>query len=229
MVPAPVARYEESAASLAELLAAPRGRSRRVLADVHRSYLQAITTLGRIVQARDPETAGRTERLTRVARAVGAELGLGPDDLHALTVGVLVHDIGKVGLADDADPRLCPELSARILETIELPAIVKDMAVHRLERYDGSGVPDRRTGEDIPLAARIMAAAEALEAATVPTPARPALPMGAAIDALRRQAGTRLCPRVVDALEAALRRDTDLRRYFADSGDPETAPLALAG
>jgi hypothetical protein len=197
-------------------------RSRKLLAGIHLSYLQSITTLGRIVQARDPESAGRTERLARLARIIATELGFGPAELHAVTVGVLVHDLGKVGLSDSDDPRRVPELSARILDPLDLPPVVKDMARHHLERCDGSGVPDGLAGEAIPLAARILAVADALDQATTATAARPPLPLGAALGVLRSQVGTRLCPRAVGALEACLQRDPELRRYF---GSQE--PLAM--
>lgn len=191
-------------------------RIRELLEHAHLSYLQAITTLGHALQARDPDAAGRTERVSELASIIGGEMGLGEADRGALTIGVVVHDIGRVCLRPREDPQLVPRLSAQILDPLDLPSAVKEMARHHLERYDGRGGPDALRGEEIPLAARIVAVADALDDLTTFTAAHPALPLRDALAALRREAGSRFCPEVVAALERCLAGDPTLRRYFGE-------------
>jgi HD-GYP domain-containing protein (c-di-GMP phosphodiesterase class II) len=129
---------------------------------------------------------------------------------------VVVHDIGRVCLRPSEDPSLVPKLSAQILDPLELPPIVKQMARHHLERFDGSGGPDGLCGEEIPLAARIVAVADALDDLTTQTAAHPALPLQRALAALRGGTESRFCPAVLTALERSLAGDPTLRRYFGE-------------
>lgn len=195
-------------------------RIRELLEHAHLSYLQAITMLGHALQARDPDAAGRTERVSQLSGIIGGAMGLPEPDRHALTIGVVVHDIGRVCLRPREDQRLVPELSAQILDPLDLPPIVKQMARHHLERFDGLGGPDGLRGAGIPLPARIVAVADALDDLTTPTAAHAALPLQSALAELRTEAGTRFCPDVLTALEASLAGDPTLRRYFGErSGD----------
>lgn len=195
-------------------------RIRELLEHAHLSYLQAITTLGHGLQARDPEAAGRTERVSQLSRIIGGAMDMPEPDQHALTIGVIVHDIGRVCLRRGEDPRLVPALSAQILDPLELPPIVKQMARHHLERFDGLGEPDGLRGAEIPLAARIVAVADALDDLTTPTAVHPALPLQRALAQLASDSGTRFCPDVLAALERSLAGDPTLRRYFGErSGD----------
>jgi hypothetical protein len=189
---------------------------RELLERAHSSYLQAISTLGHALQARDPEAAGRTERVSQLSRIIGATLGMSEEDQHALTVGVVVHDIGRACLRPREDPRLVPELSAGILDPLDLPPIVKEMARHHLERYDGLGDPEGLRGEAIPLAARIVAVADALDHLTTPSGARPVPSLSQAMGELHGESGTRFCPEVLGALERSLAGDPTLRRYFGE-------------
>ena len=191
-------------------------RIRELLEHAHASYLSAITTLGHALQAREPNGEGRTERVTQLARIVGERMGISGPDLDALTVGVVVHDIGRVCLRPSEDPRHVAELSAELLDGLDVPAAVKDMARHHLERFDGLGTPDGLRGEAIPLTARIVAAADALDALTTPTDAQPAAPLPQAMAELRAESGTRFCPRVLAALRDCLAADPTLRRYFGE-------------
>jgi hypothetical protein len=185
-------------------------RIRELLAHAHGSYLNAITTLGHALQARDPDAASRTERVTELSRIIGAAMDMPASDSDALTIGVVVHDIGRSLLRPREDPALVPALSAQILDPLDLPVIVKAMARHHLERFDGLGGPDGLRGTDIPLAARIVAVADALDDRTTQ------LPLQEALLTLRAEAGTRFCPDVVEALDRSLAGDPTLRRYFGE-------------
>lgn len=179
-------------------------------------YLQAIISIGHALQDRDPDAAGRTERMSQLARIVGAEMGLRDADLHAMSVGVVVHDIGRVMLRPREDAGMVPQLSAHILDPLDLPPVVKQMARHHLERYDGLGSPDGLQGEAIPLPARIVAVADALDDLTTYSTTHPAHPLQHALAELREDEGTRFCPEVLAALERSLAGDPTLRRYFGE-------------
>lgn len=178
------------------------------------SYLRTIVTLARAVQARDPYAAGRSERVTRLAQRMAVELGLGDAHHHAIAVGVVCADIGKIGLPDRllhgrghlsdedyATLRSYPAMSSYILGELELPQLVKEMARWHLERWDGAGGPDGLAGEAIPIFARILSVADAVDATSFAQVAE--------------QSGTRFCPATVAAAERCLAADRALREYIA--------------
>jgi len=187
-----------------------------LLEHAHMSYLQAITTLGHALQAREPDGAGRTERVSQLARILGEAMGMEGADLDALTVGVVLHDIGRVCLRPREDPRTIPALSAEVLGPLDLPPIVLQMARSHGERFDGGGQPDALRGSAIPLAARIVAVADALDELTTPTATSPGTPLPDAMRRLRTESGTRFCPGTLNALQRCLNADPSLRRYFGE-------------
>jgi hypothetical protein len=186
------------------------------LAQANVRYLQAILSVGHALQARDPDAAGRTERVSQLARIIAAQMGMSVPDQHAVTIGVVVHDIGRVMLRPREEPRMIPELSSQILDPLDLPPAIKEMARHHLERFDGLGTPDGLRGDAIPLPARIVAVADALDDLTTFTSSHGALSLQAALRELRAETGTRFCPEVLAALDASLAGDPTLRRYFGE-------------
>jgi putative nucleotidyltransferase with HDIG domain len=187
---------------------------------MHRSYLSTITSLARTIEAKDPYTGGHTERVARLALALAAQLGFDEEQLQAVNVGALIHDIGKIGISDQvllkpgklddeefAEIRRHPEISSYIVADLELPPIVKQMVRSHHERYDGSGYPDALEGEEIPLAARILAVADALDAMTSDRPYRKAIPVAIAREEIEKAAGMQFCPLVVAALQTCFERD----------------------
>lgn len=108
-----------------------------------------------------------------------------------------------------------PEISSYIVSELDLPEIVKDMVRSHHERFDGDGYPDGLAGQDIPLAARVLAVADTLDAMTSDRSYRAALTLDAAVAEIRRNAGTQFCPLVVSAFMACLVRDPTLNGQFA--------------
>lgn len=195
------------------------GENQELLGRMHRSYLSTITSLARTVEAKDPYTSGHTERVAEIAVLLATELGVPPEELPAINVGAIIHDIGKVGVPDEillkagpldpeelAEMRKHPEMSSYILAELELPPAVKQMVRNHHERYDGGGYPDGLAGEEIPLAARILSVADAFDAMTSNRPYRDALPLETACAEIVDKSGTQFCPVVVDALTAAFER-----------------------
>jgi diguanylate cyclase (GGDEF)-like protein/putative nucleotidyltransferase with HDIG domain len=206
---------ERANEQLCDLLADNRG----LLTKMHRSYLSTITSLARTIEAKDPYTGGHTERVADISIALARQLGHDQEQLRAVKVGALIHDIGKIGVPDEVllkkgpltDLELTairrhPEISSYILAELELPAIVKQMVRSHHERYDGAGYPDRLAADEIPLAARILSVADALDAMTSDRPYRKALPVEVALDEIRNLCAQQFCPLVVDALEACVER-----------------------
>jgi putative nucleotidyltransferase with HDIG domain len=202
-------------------------RNRDLLGTMQRSYLSTITSLARTVEAKDPYTSGHTERVADIALVLADELGFDEAKLPAINVGAIIHDIGKIGVPDAillkegpldpdefAEMRRHPEMSTWIVAELDLPVEVKQIVRSHHERFDGGGYPDGLAGEKIPLAARILSVADALDAMTSDRPYRDALLLEVALTEIRSKRGTQFCPSVVDALDRVLARDDKLRAQF---------------
>ena len=195
------------------------GEKQALVSRMHRSYLSTITSLARTIEAKDPYTGGHTERVARIACLLAEEMSFGAEDLRAVNVGAVIHDIGKIGVPDrvllkpgplDADEvdeiQRHPEISSYILADLDLPPIVKQMVRSHHERYGGGGYPDGLIGEEIPMAARILSVADALDAMTSDRPYRDAMSLDTALAEVDARVGEQFCPRVVKALHGCLDR-----------------------
>ncbi|HEY2600602.1 MAG TPA: HD-GYP domain-containing protein [Thermoleophilaceae bacterium] len=200
-----------------EQLRVALSENEQLLERTKHAYLSTITSLARTIEAKDPYTGGHTERVAEYATMLARELGFGEGELHDVEVGAVIHDIGKIGIPDRIllkpgkldteefeEMRRHPEISSYILDELELPTVVRDMARNHHERFDGKGYPDRLKGREIPLAARILTVADAFDAMTSDRPYRRALSEEVAAAEIRRNVGTQFCPEVVAALEVCL-------------------------
>jgi putative nucleotidyltransferase with HDIG domain len=200
-----------------EQLRVALGENEQLLERTKRAYLSTITSLARTIEAKDPYTGGHTERVSEYALMLARQLGFRDDELEAIEVGAVIHDIGKIGIPDRillkpgrldsdefAEMRKHPEISSYILDELDLPPVVRDMARNHHERFDGKGYPDGLKGKEIPLAARILTVADAFDAMTSDRPYRRALSQEVAATEISRNAGTQFCPEVVAALEVCL-------------------------
>jgi putative nucleotidyltransferase with HDIG domain len=172
-------------------------------AETSAAYLGAIRALVAALDARDPYTAGHSERVSLLSVAIGQAMGLGQDDLDVLRLGALLHDIGKIGISDailTKPDMLDPEefeaikqhtlLGAQILRPIAfLAAHVPIVELHH-ERPDGTGYPYGLCGNAIPIHARIVHVADAFDAMTTARAYRSARPATEAVAELWQQAGT---------------------------------------
>ena len=186
-------------------------------ADTEAAYTGAIRALAAALDARDPYTAGHSDRVSVLSVAIGRGLSLPPDELEVLRLGALLHDIGKIGVPDDIlrkpGPLTAeefdvikqhPVLGARILRSV--PFLAKHLPIVELhhERPDGRGYPNCLRGDDIPLAARIVHVADAYDAITSARAYRAARPSADALRELWRCAGTEFHTEIVGALVMAL-------------------------
>jgi putative nucleotidyltransferase with HDIG domain len=188
-------------------------------ADAEATYLGAVRALAAALDARDPYTAGHSERVSALSVAIGQEMALGMEALETLRLGALLHDVGKIGVPDevlrkesaltDAEFELIkihPSAGARILRSIPfLNAHIPIVELHH-ERPDGRGYPYGLTGDAIPLAARIVHVADAFDAMTSGRAYRSGRLPVEAIAELRRCVDTEFDGVSVEALVSALPR-----------------------
>jgi HD-GYP domain-containing protein (c-di-GMP phosphodiesterase class II) len=173
-------------------------------------HLVGLLSLGESLASIHPHLEDHAALVTAYAQSIGRRLGLAGDDLSVLAHAGRLHDIGLT-LGDVGDPRaerLHPSAGAELLRPFSLPGACLAAVRHHHERWDGSGYPAGLRGEQIPLAARVLAVADAyvgraLRAAEAPGVWPLAEPAGhaAALAAVRSEAGRALDPRVVAALE----------------------------
>jgi putative nucleotidyltransferase with HDIG domain len=196
------------------------------------TLLETIETLNMAVEARDPYTAGHSQRVRRISLAIGRDLRLSPKQLGALATAALFHDIGKIAMPDSIltkPDHLNPSESAVMREHVtrgaeivsrisslhdSLPAIR-----HHHERWDGLGYPDGLSGDDIPIEATIIAIADAWDAMTTDRPYAVALDINQAMLQIRAGRGKQFSPAVVDTFwELARRRPAEVLPPDAASG-----------
>src|SRR5215510_1259114 len=177
----------------------------------------AMESLSATVDARDAYTAGHSRRVQQLALAIGRELGLSQAELDLLGHAALFHDIGKLAIPDAillkpasltedewALMQRHAEEGARIIDRLGFLQDAVPAIRHHHERYDGTGYPDRLAGEEIPLGARIIHVADALDSMLTTRIYRAARPAREAMEELKRSAGSQFCPRCVAALERIL-------------------------
>jgi HD-GYP domain-containing protein (c-di-GMP phosphodiesterase class II) len=175
-----------------------------------RAYVEFVQSLASALDARDPYTAGHSHRVSVMSRAVARRMGLPSEAAERVRVGALLHDIGKIGIADSLlrkPGRLTaeefaivsrhPEIGRRILEGVEgFSPYLAAVELHH-ENWDGSGYPHGQAGMTTPVDARIIHVTDAYDAMTTDRPYRPGMTHGQALEALEGNAGTQFDPEVV--------------------------------
>ncbi len=182
-------------------------------ASLQEAYLATVRSLAAAVDAKEPYMSGHSERVAVFARATAERLGLSHDQRTALEMAAYLHDIGKIGISgqilrkpgpldeeETATMRHHPLIGANILRPVAFPWSIAPVVRHHHERYDGQGYPAGLRGEEIPILARVLAAADAYEAMVADRPYRTSMSQEGAIEELRRCSGTYFDPRVVEAL-----------------------------
>jgi putative nucleotidyltransferase with HDIG domain len=187
------------------------------------------------MEAKDLYTGGHTGRVAAVAVALAEQLGYSGDELEAIEIGALLHDIGKIGIPEEilhkqgpldedqwAVMRTHPLVSDFILAELDLDPIVRQCARSSHERIDGQGYPDGLSGDDIPLPARIVFVADAFDAITSDRPYRRSRSTAAALAEIEASAGTQFCPSVVGALHELRKASPNV----LETDEPATSPAS---
>jgi len=193
--------------------------NKALVASLERGYLETIRALANSIDAKDPYTRGHSMRVTNVALAVGRELGLSDEDLRVLRYAGILHDIGKIGIQEgilakkeklsEEEREIIkqhPVLGDKIIEPIDFLQPVRPIVLHHHEWVDGSGYPDGLKGDEIPLGARIVSAADTYDAVTSERPYQNAVDNQEAIRILQRLRSKQIDPRVCDALISLIER-----------------------
>jgi putative nucleotidyltransferase with HDIG domain len=184
---------------------------------LERANLSFAAALVATLDARDRYTAGHSAAVAVYARDIAERMGLSPEEQQRAHLAGLVHDIGKIGLpagllekpgALTLEERRHMEehsvIGERILRNVETYSEVADIVRHHHERFDGHGYPDGLCGDEIPLAARIIAVADAYNAMTSDRPYRDAMPSRVARLRLAQAVDSQFDTTVVAAFEAIL-------------------------
>lgn len=191
----------------------------RLFEETQRTYYETIKGLAQALEARDAYTRGHSERVTKYALLIADELGLNEDQKKLISYAGLLHDIGKIGIADsilNKKAALTPEdrkvienhplFGDQILGPIKFLREAQYIVLHHHERYDGSGYPSKLKGEEIPLLARIITVADSFDAMTSDRPYRKAFSLEEAMEELRRKAGTQFDPKIVSVFEKVIEK-----------------------
>jgi len=176
----------------------------------------SVNVLGALVdtlEAKDPLLLGHSQRVADLSARIAVLLGLHGDDLEAVRTAGRLHHVGKLALLEPGLAAAAPaneeigaapgeaDLAARLLEPLVQLKGVAEIVRYQDERYDGKGVPEGRRGEEIPVGARIVAAASLYDELAVESAEGGALAPAAAIENLRGLSGLKLDPAVFAALE----------------------------
>jgi len=179
--------------------------------EITQAYDATIEALSYALDLKDKETEGHSRRVTELTLRLARKMRIKEEELVHIRRGALLHDIGKMGIPDDillkpgklTDEeweimRKHPIHAHQMLSRIEYLRPALDIPYCHHEKWDGTGYPRGLKGEEIPLAARIFAVVDVMDALTNDRPYRKALPKEKALEYFREQSGKHFDPRVVE-------------------------------
>jgi len=180
--------------------------------ELQQTYRTTLEALGSALDTRDIETQAHSHRVWGYAVLLTRDLGVKGQELTNIEHGVLLHDIGKIGIPDRIllkpgplteeewrEMKRHPEIGRRLLSRIKFLEGAIPTVYHHHERYDGSGYPVGLKGEEIPLGARIFSVVDAFDAMTFDRPYSKAIPLDSAFTEIKRCIGTHFDPKVAEA------------------------------
>jgi len=197
-------------------------RSFELYTKMRKVYLDTIRALAAAIDAKDPYTKGHSERVAETSVALAQELNLSDKDIENIEYTALLHDIGKIGIADSILGKKSSltnkefdkikehtVMGAKIIEPVDFLKNSYEAIYHHHERYNGKGYPDGLKSEDIPLSARIIAVADAYDAMGSDRPYRKKLNKDKILKELKDQSGKQFDPEIVKALISVLDRERE--------------------
>ena len=198
--------------------------ARRHEAELRRMFVASIQAHARSIEAKDIYTAGHCDRVEQYAELLARQAGgFSEAWIFNLRVGAILHDIGKIGVPgallckpgaltpeEQRQVQAHPAIGSRIVRTMEGFNLTSSIRHHH-ERFDGMGYPDRLKGEAIPMEARLILAADTIDAMTSNRPYRRALSTDRAIDELKKFSGNQFDPEVVRLIVDAAPRLEEAR------------------
>lgn len=221
-----------STQALARYAASLEEEVRRATAEITTREHEAIVRLARATEYRDWETGAHIVRVAWYTRIIARGLGQSEADQDAMFRAAPMHDVGKIGVPDYIllKPSALDDIEFGIMKqhtvighrilagsASAVLQLAAEIALTHHERLDGTGYPDGRAGEAIPLAGRIVAVADSFDALTSERPYKNEWPVGLAVAYLRQHAGAHFDPACVDAFLSAEREIAEIRAAFPDS------------
>jgi HD-GYP domain-containing protein (c-di-GMP phosphodiesterase class II) len=202
------------------------------------AYLEFVGSLANALDARDPYTAGHSSRVSQLSCATASALELDPNEVERIRIGALLHDVGKIGVADSvlqkpgrlteeefALVKQHPVIGRRILEGVQgFAPYLAAVELHH-ENWNGTGYPRGQAGEETPIEARIIHVSDAYDAMTTDRSYRHGMTHERAISILMEFAGTQFDPRIVDVF-VNLPREV-LTKHATACAMPEHAEQAV--
>ena len=175
------------------------------------AYLEFVGSLANALDARDQYTAGHSSRVSQLSCATASALELGPDEVERIRIGALLHDVGKIGIADSvlqkpgrltdeefALVKQHPVIGRRILEGVQgFAPYLAAVELHH-ENWDGTGYPKGQAGYETPIEARIIHVSDAYDAMTTNRSYRRGMSHEKAISILIQYAGIQFDPHIVE-------------------------------
>lgn len=212
--------------------------NKRLGENLESGYLETIVALANSIDSKDSYTRGHSQRVADLAVDIGRELLLSELELKRLRYGGILHDIGKIGIVESIlmkDTKLTtsemeamrdhPVIGDRIIKPVSFLGQIRSAVRNHHEWWDGTGYPDRLKGDEIPLAARIINAADTWDACTSTRPYQRALPEAEAIAVIQKLTGTQLDPAVAAALEKVVARRREKAAIHDSSPLPRVVKL----
>lgn len=197
-------------------------RSFELYTKMRKVYLDTIRALAAAIDAKDPYTKGHSERVADISVALAQELNLSDRDIESIEYTALLHDIGKIGIADNIlgkNSSLTNKefdkikehtvMGAKIIEPVDFLKNSYKAIYHHHEKYNGKGYPDGIKSEKIPMLARIIAVADAYDAMSSDRPYRKKLSHNKILRELEEQSGKQFDPEVVKAFNLFLDRERE--------------------
>jgi putative nucleotidyltransferase with HDIG domain len=201
----------------------------QLYSQLKRSFTDTVRVIANAVEARDPYTAGHTVRVTHLAMEVARELGWTGQQIEWLEIGALLHDIGKVGVADIilrkpaqltdqeyTEMKRHPIVGVKMLEGVAALRPVMPYILYHQERFDGKGYPFGLAKTEIPIEGRLLAVVDTFDAMTSDRPYRKGLSEERALDEIWRNRGTQFDPDIVDAFARVKGRLNSVALTLAD-------------
>lgn len=212
----------------------------QLIAQLEKFFFDTIRAIVATIDAKDGYTHRHSERVAAFASRVAGELGMAQEQIEAVKLSALLHDLGKIGVPESIlnkpgkltkeefdEIKKHPVHGVDILNHIKSPrfeAIIPGVRHHH-EKWDGSGYPDGLGGEDIPFLGRLLAVADVLDALSSDRSYRRGLGFDKTVEIIVQDAGTHFDPRIAEA--AATLHERGELEVPTEWIEPESEPAAL--
>jgi response regulator RpfG family c-di-GMP phosphodiesterase len=182
------------------------------------AFLETLDIVIGLLEMESGGMQGHSHNASKYARLIASKLDLAQRDVDTIALAAYIHDLGKKGVLHrtvlesgsdtDVDELMeQAEIPLRLLSAAKFPLDIANIIKHQYEKWDGSGVPGRLKGEDIPIGARVLALVEAFEHLTNKYSDREAVDPSSALEILQAQAGVLFDPALVDLLLGVVKDD----------------------